>query len=102
MNEKHKQAAYFDLVEQTEQQTDKIKTMDRLTGDFAFAILKAMQADLSHDEMVAALTIGHYLGSKKESSTPNYSFLFAQLDYWEDVYLEADEHWARRYRGDEE
>jgi hypothetical protein len=101
MSLKDKEATYLDLVERTEQQTDKIKTVDRLTGDFAFAILKAIQADLSHDEMVAALTIGHYFGSKNESSSPNHSFLFAQPDYWEAVYLEAEAHWARRYRSNE-
>jgi len=102
MSLKDKEATYLDLVEKTEQQTDKIKRVDRLTGDFASAILETIQADLSHDEIVAALTIGHYLGSKNQSSSPDYSFLFAQLDYWEAVYLEAEEHWARRYRGEEE
>lgn len=51
--------------------------------------------------MITALTIGHFLDSKASGISRNNLFLFAQLDYWEAVYLEAEEYWTRQYRGDE-
>ena len=101
MHENLKLVTYRNLVRETEQTTRQIPETSRLAGSFAQALLEGMQAGLSHEEMIAALTIGHHLGCMSQSVAPDYSFLSSQLDYWEAVYLEAEEHWARRYRGDE-
>lgn len=102
MSEKFRETAYFNLVDEATQNTGKLREMDRLTGTFAQAVFQAVQVGLSHNEIAAALTIGHQQACRREDVEPAYSPLFVQLEYWEAVYEEAQEFWAKRYRGDEE
>lgn len=102
MHEDLKQRVYFNLAHQAELQTRLTEDSDRLAGTFAQAIFQALQADLTHQEMIAALTIGHHYGCKKNGASASYEFLCAQLDYWAAVHTEAEQFWLRRYRGDEE
>lgn len=102
MSEKIRETVYFNLVDEAAQNTVKLSEMDRLTGTFAQAVLRALQVGLSHNEMAAALAIGHHHACRREDVEPTYPLLFVQLDYWEAVYEEAQEHWAKRYRRDEE
>ena len=102
MTPNDKEKAFHYLLEQTKQQSANISSVDRLAGTFSHAIFQAFQAELRHEEMIEALTIGHYLGSKASRTSPDYPFMFAQLEYWEAVYAEAEQYWLRRYRGDTE
>ena len=42
------------------------------------------------------IPFGACFGSKNESTLPDYYFLFAQLEYWEAIYLEAERFWLQR------
>lgn len=96
MAENPRLAAYLNLIHRTQEQTPLVPTADRLTGSFAQAVLQAMQAELSDEEMQLAMIIGHFNGCKDASLVPDYPFVFAQLDYWQAVYFEAEQFWMER------
>jgi len=96
MAENLRLAAYLNLVHRTQEQTPLALTADRLSGAFAQAVLQAIQAELSDEEMQLATIIGHFNGCKNMSLVPDYPFIIAQLDYWQGVYLEAEQFWVER------
>jgi hypothetical protein len=89
-------AAFLNLISRTQEQTSLVAGADRLVGTFAQAVLQAMQAELSDDEMQLAVIIGHFNGCKYENSSPDYPFVLTQLEYWQAVYLEVAQFWLDR------
>ncbi len=96
MTENPRLAAYINLISRTQEQTSLVAGADRLGGTFAQAVLQAMQAELSDEEMQLAVIIGHFKGCKDVNTLPDYLFVLAQLEYWQAVYFEAEEFWLER------